>query len=139
MVRYRHPRLVGLDNRGYLAVAAQHAREWRVARLRESGTAAASARIASVFEEIVRAAFARITVLSDNRILAYKEAEKGLGYVRRYRELDAVSVDGGVKVFEIKASRLEKAALRGAAQLRKAGAILGTGTVGRTKGIALAL
>ena len=139
MDRYRHPRLVGLDNRGHLAKASVHARDMRMSRVHESGEAAASARIAGAFEEIVRAALARVVTLSDDRILAYEEAKNGPGYERRYRELDAVSVVDGVRIFEIKASRSEKAALRGTSQLRKAGVIVGTGTVGWRRGVALVL
>ena len=139
MARYRHPRLVGVDNRGYLVHSSEHARDARAPRVRDSGAVSASARIAVVFEEIVRAALARVVALSDDRILAYEEAEWGGGYARRYRELDAVSVDDGVRVFEIKASRSENAALRGTRQLGKTGAILRTGTPGRSKGVRLAL
>lgn len=139
MDRYRHPRLVGLNNRGYLAEGSMHARQTRMAKLREAGEATAATRIASAFEEIVRAALARVVPLSDNRVLAYEEAGKGPGYVRRHRELDAVLIGDFVTVFEIKATRSETAALRGIAQLRKAGTILRSGTLGRTRGVALVL
>ena len=79
-------------------------------------------------------ALGRVVTLSDDRILAYEEAGRGGGYVRRYRELDAVSVDGGVRAFEIKATRSERSALRGARQLEKTGEILRTGTLGRSEG-----
>ena len=139
MARYRHPRLVGVDNRGYLAHSSEHARDARAPRVRDSGAPSVSARIAVVFEEIVRAALARVLALSDDRILAYEETKRGGGYARRYRELDAVLVDDGIGVFEIKASRSENAALRGARQLGKTGAILRTGTLGRSTGVRLAL
>lgn len=139
MAQYRHPRLVGLDNRGHLTHSSQHAREARRAGIGDSGAAAASARIAVAFEEIVRVALDRVVALSDKRILAYEEAERGGGYARRYRELDAVSMDGGVAVFEIKATRSERSALRGIRQLEKTGEILQTGALGRSEGNRLVL
>ena len=86
----------------------------------------------------MHAALAQVVPLSDQRVLAYEEVVRGPGYVRRHRELDAISINDCVTVFDVKATRSEMAA-RGTSQLRKAGTILQTGTLGRTRGVALVL
>lgn len=139
MNRYRHPRLLALDDRAYLEEMSVRAELSRMGRFRERGERSASSRIALAFEKIVRASLARASEVSDNRILAYEEFHSLFGYTRRYRELDAIFIETAVTVLEIKATRSEKSAMKGTRQLRKTGQILASGTLGQTHEIVLVL
>jgi hypothetical protein len=76
-------------------------------------------------EQLLRAALAQRFELSDRRILEYEE-RKGRNWQRKYRELDALVVEGQtrVHVFEIKASRRTGALHRALRQLRDTRSIL---------------
>ena len=139
MNKYRHPRFLSVDNREYVAEMSVRANDSRMTKLREPGPASAASRIADAFEGIVREALTRISNISDNRILAYEESHKRYGYLRKFRELDAIAVGTPMTVFEIKTSRSEKSALNGRSQLRKTGEVIESGSIGQTNGIALVL
>ena len=139
MNRYRHPKLVALDDREYLEEMSVRAELSRMGRFRERGEISASSRIAFAFEEIVRASLTRASEVSDKRILAYEEFHSLFGYTRRYRELDAIFIETAVTVLEIKATRSEKSAIKGTRQLRKTGQILESGMLGQSHEIVLVL
>ena len=139
MNKYRHPRLLAIDDREYLSEMSVRAELSRMGRIRERGETSASSRIALAFEEIVRASFTRASNVSDNRVLAYEESHSLFGYTRRYRELDAIFIETAVTVLEIKATRSEKSAIKGTRQLRKTGQIIASGTLGQTHEIVLVL
>ena len=138
--RYRHSRLLALDNREYLEEMSVRASQTRMAKLREPGAASAATRIGIAFEELLRTGLSRVTNLSDDRVLAYEERRSRGGYTKKYRELDAVAIRGKtLTVFEIKASRSERTALKGIRQLEKTSEILESATIGRTQRIELVL
>ncbi len=103
MVRFNRPRLITFDDPAY----RQHVELMLLQRANQRALRPPSQRdlFGGEAEEILRAALAARFDLSPRRILEYEE-RIGQRWQRKYRELDAVILEGRrVHVFEIKASR----------------------------------
>lgn len=123
MKRFDRPRLVTFDDPAY----QQHVAQQMLQRANQRATRPPAQRdlFGGEAETLLRAALAERFELSERRILEYEE-RKGRAWQRKYRELDALVVEGQarVHVFEIKASRRPGALHRALRQLRDTRAIL---------------
>ena len=139
MAKFRHPRLITPNAREYLDFCSRHAATNRLTRIGGRRVDHASSQAGIVFEEIVRAGLSQGGRLSDKRILAFEEARLGRGHLRRYRELDAVSVRSDTRVFEVKSSCSPNGIRAGVRQLRRTAAILRSGSLGTARPLVLLL
>lgn len=123
MNRFSRPRLVTFDDPAY----QRHVAEMKLQRANQRAIRPPSQRdlFGGEVETILRTAVGQAFVLSERRILEYEE-RKGRNWQRKYRELDAVVVEGQsrIHVFEIKASRRTGALHRALRQLHETQAIL---------------
>lgn len=123
MKRYARPRLVTFDDPAY----KRHVEQMKLERANNRPLRPPSQRdlFGGEVEALVREQLAVHFGLSDRRILEYDE-RIGANMRRKYRELDAVVVDGqaAVLVWEIKASRRPGSLYRALRQLRETKAIL---------------
>jgi hypothetical protein len=123
MQRFNRPRLMSFDDPAYQRYVEQMKLQ------RENQRAIRPPRQRDLFggevEEILRSALSSRFALSDRRILEYEE-RKGRSLNRKFRELDALVIEGQtrVHVFEIKASRRTAAIHRALRQLRETQTIL---------------
>ncbi|GIV95910.1 MAG: hypothetical protein KatS3mg057_0567 [Herpetosiphonaceae bacterium] len=120
--RFNRARLITEDDRHYrqfleqIMLARQNQRAMRPPRERDLFGGEA--------EKALRLWLAQHRELSERRILEYEE-RRGHSWSRKYRELDAVTIEGRfIHVFEIKASRTAKALLRAQEQLDETRQIL---------------
>jgi len=124
MKRYARPRLVTFDDPAY----RRHVEQMKLERANNRPTRPPSQRdlFGGEAEALVREQLAARFALGERRILEYDE-RIGANMRRKYRELDAVVVDGqtAVQVWEIKASRRPGSLHRALRQLRETKAILG--------------
>lgn len=123
MNRFNRPRLITFDDPAY----QRHVAQMQLQRANQRAMRPPSQRdlFGGEVEQIVRRALGETFALSDRRIVEYEE-RIGRNWQRKYRELDAVVVDGQarVHVFEIKASRRAGALHRALRQLRETQAIV---------------
>lgn len=123
MNRFNRPRLIGFDDPAY----QRHVEEMKLQRANQRAIRPPTQRdlFGGEVETVLRSALEPRFTLADRRILEYEE-RKGRAWQRKYRELDAVALDGHtrVHVFEIKASRRVGALHRALRQLRDTEAIL---------------
>lgn len=123
MNRFSRPRLVTFDDPAY----QQHVAQMQLGRANQRAIRPPTQRdlFGGEAETLLRAALAARFTLSERRILEYEE-RKGRNWQRKYRELDAIVVQGQtrVHVFEIKASRRTGALHRALRQLRDTEVIL---------------
>lgn len=123
MNRFARPRLIGFDDPAY----QRHVAQMQLQRANQRASRPPSQRdlFGGQAEQLLRAALAARFALADRRILEYEE-RKGRSWQRKYRELDALVIEGQarVHVFEIKASRRAGALHRALRQLRDTQAIL---------------
>lgn len=123
MQRFLRPRLITFDDPAY----QRHVEQMKLQRANQRAIRPPTQRdlFGGEVEQVLREALAARFPLSDRRILEYEE-RIGRGVTRKYRELDALIVDGQarVHVFEIKASRRAGALHRALRQLRDTQAIL---------------
>jgi hypothetical protein len=122
--RFSRPRLVGADDKQYRAFLAQimlgkdNQRAMRPPRARDLFGGEA--------EAALRDWLAQRYQLSERRIVEYLE-HRGRSAIKKYRELDAVTIPDPktIHVFEIKASQKATSLRRAAQQLRDTRTILG--------------
>jgi hypothetical protein len=122
--RFSRPRLISADDKQYRAFLAQimlgkeNQRAIRLPRARDLFGGEA--------EAALRDWLAQRYTLSERRIVEYLE-HRGRSAIKKYRELDAVSIPDPktIHVFEIKASQKAASLRRAAQQLRDTRAILG--------------
>jgi len=123
MSRFNRPRLVTEDDPAY----QRHVAQMVLQRANQRAIRPPSRRdiFGGEVETLLRAALAARFGLSERRILEY-EQQIGRSWQRKYRELDALVIDGQtrVHVFEIKASRRAGALHRALRQLADTQAIL---------------
>ena len=123
MNRFNRPRLITQGDPAY----QRHVAQMLLQRANQRAMQPPSQRdlFGGEVESVLRNALAARFTLSDRRILEYEE-RIGRNWQRKYRELDAVVVDGQARihVFEIKASRRAGALHRAFRQLRDTRAIL---------------
>lgn len=123
MQRFNRPRLMTFDDPAY----QRHVEQMKLQRANQRAIRPPSQRdlFGGEVEEIIRSALSSRFTLSDRRILEYEE-RKGRSLNRKFRELDALVIEGQarVHVFEIKASRRTGAIHRAIRQLRETQAIL---------------
>ncbi len=123
MSRFNRPRLITQDDPAY----RRHVAQMLLQRANQRAIQAPSQRdlFGGEVETVLRNALAARFTLSDRRILEYEE-RIGRNWQRKYRELDAVILDGQARihVFEIKASRRAGALHRALRQLRDTRSIL---------------
>lgn len=123
MNRFNRPRLIGFDDPAY----QQHIAQIMLQRANQRGTRPPTQRdlFGGESESLLRSALSTRFELSDRRMLEYEE-RKGHSWQRKYREVDAVVVEGQtrVHVFEIKASRRTGSLHRALRQLRDTREIL---------------
>lgn len=123
MNRFNRPRLVTFDDPAY----QQHVAQILLQRANQRGTRPPTQRdlFGGEAEELLRTALSARFDLSERRMLEYEE-RKGQSWQRKYRELDAVVVEGQARVhiFEVKASRRTGALHRALRQLRDTREIL---------------
>lgn len=120
--RFSRPRLIDENDRQYRAHLAQimmtkdNHRPTRPPFARELFGGEA--------EVALRQLLAERYALSDRRLIEYLE-HRGRSAIKKYRELDAVSIDGStVQIFEIKASQKATSLRRAARQLRDSAELL---------------
>jgi hypothetical protein len=123
MKRFNRPRLITQDDPAY----QRHVAQMMLQRANQRATQPPSQRdlFGGEVETVLRDALAARFSLSERRILEYEE-RIGRSWQRKYRELDAVVMEGQsrIQVFEIKASRRAGALHRALRQLRDTRAIL---------------
>ncbi|HEY0603380.1 MAG TPA: hypothetical protein VGD58_10735 [Herpetosiphonaceae bacterium] len=123
MSRFYRPRLITQDDPAY----QKHVAQMMLQRANHRAIRPPSQRdlFGGEVETVLRSALSERFVLSDRRIVEYEE-RIGRGMQRKYRELDAVILDGKsrIHVFEIKASRRTGSIHRALRQLRDTRAIL---------------
>jgi hypothetical protein len=120
--RYNRARLITADDRHYRQFLE------RIMLSKENQRASRPPRQRDLFgyeaEQALRGWLGERWPLSERRILEYEE-RRGRSWSRKYREIDAVSIEGtAIHVFEIKASRTAGALLRGVQQLSETRQIL---------------
>jgi hypothetical protein len=124
MQRFSRPRLITFNDPQY----QRHVEQQRLARANQRAIRLPSQRdlFGGEVETVLRQVLAQRFVLSERRIVEYEE-QIGRSRHRKYRELDALVIDGHtrVQVFEIKASRRAGAIHRALRQLRETQMILG--------------
>ena len=122
--RFSRPRLISADDKQYRAFLAQ------IMLGKENQRAIRPPRARDLFgseaEAALRDWLAQRYTLSERRIVEYLE-HRGRSAIKKYRELDAVSIPDPktIHVFEIKASQKAASLRRAAQQLRDTRAILG--------------
>jgi hypothetical protein len=122
--RFSRPRLISADDKQYRAFLAQ------IMLGKENQRAIRPPRARDLFggeaEAALRDWLAQRYTLSERRIVEYLE-HRGRSAIKKYRELDAVSIPDpkAIHVFEIKASQKAASLRRAAQQLRDTRAILG--------------
>jgi hypothetical protein len=123
MSRFHRPRLITQDDPAY----QKHVAQMMLQRANQRAIQPPSQRdlFGGEVETVLRGALAERFPLSDRRFLEYEE-RIGRGLQRKYRELDAVVLEGQsrIHVFEIKASRRAGAIHRALRQLRDTRSIL---------------
>lgn len=123
MSRFYRPRLITQDDPAY----QKHVAQMMLQRANQRAIKPPSQRdlFGGEVETVLRAALSERFSLSDRRIVEYEE-RIGRGMQRKYRELDAVILDGQsrIHVFEIKASRRTGSLHRALRQLRDTRSIL---------------
>lgn len=123
MIRFNRPRLITADDPAYQA----HVAQMLLQRANQRAIRPPSQRdlFGGEAEAILRQQLADQFALSDRRFLEYEE-RIGRTWQRKYRELDAIVIDGQRRahVFEIKASRRAGAIHRALQQLRDTQSIL---------------
>lgn len=123
MSRFSRPRLITFADPAY----QRHVEQMQLQRANQRAIRPPAQRdlFGGEVEALLRDALSQQFALSDRRILEYEE-QIGRAWQRKYRELDALVVDGQtrVHVFEIKASRRAGAVHRALRQLRDTQAIL---------------
>jgi hypothetical protein len=123
MSRFYRPRLITQDDPAY----QKHVAQMMLQRANQRAIQPPSQRdlFGGEVETVLRTVLAERFALSDRRILEYEE-RIGRGLQRKYRELDAVLLEGQsrIHVFEIKASRRAGAIHRALRQLRDTRSIL---------------
>jgi hypothetical protein len=123
MKRFNRPRLITQDDPAY----QRHVAQMMLQRANQRAIQPPSQRdlFGGEVETVLRNALATRFTLSERRILEYEE-RSGRSWQRKYRELDAVVLEGQarIQVFEIKASRRAGALHRALRQLRDTRAIL---------------
>lgn len=123
MQRFNRPRLIGFDDPAY----QRHVEHMKLQRANQRAIRPPSQRdlFGGEVETLLRTTLAARFSLSDRRILEYEE-RIGRNVTRKYRELDALVIEGQQRahVFEIKASRRAGALHRALKQLRDTQAIL---------------
>ncbi|HEY0737669.1 MAG TPA: hypothetical protein VGD69_22315 [Herpetosiphonaceae bacterium] len=123
MSRFYRPRLITQDDPAY----QKHVAQMMLQRANQRAIRPPSQRdlFGGEVETVLRNALAERFSLSDRRIVEYEE-RIGRGLQRKYRELDAVILDGKTRihVFEIKASRRTGSIHRALRQLRDTRSIL---------------
>ncbi|HEX6289978.1 MAG TPA: hypothetical protein VFZ66_12350 [Herpetosiphonaceae bacterium] len=136
MQRFNRPRLITQDDPAY----QRHVAQMLLQRANQRAIRPPSQRdlFGGEVETVVRDTLAARLTLSDRRILEYEE-RIGRSWQRKYRELDAVVLDGQsrIHVFEIKASRRAGALHRALRQLRDTYAILALAFPGVSASIVL--
>lgn len=123
MNRFNRARLITFDDPAY----QQHVAQMQLQRANTRAIKPPSQRdlFGGEVEEIVRAVLGARWPLSDRRILDYEE-RRGRGVQRKFRELDAVAIDGHTRihVVEVKASQRAGSLHRALRQLGDTAAIL---------------
>lgn len=120
--RFNRARLITADDRHY----RQYVEQFTIARQNQRAIRPPTARdlFGSEVEEALRGWLSTFRPLADRRILEYEE-RRGRSWGRKYRELDAVSIDDrAIHVFEVKASKAAGSILRAAGQLADTAEIL---------------
>lgn len=123
MSRFYRPRLITQDDPAY----QKHVARMMLQRANQRAIKPPSQRdlFGGEVETVLRGALSERFSLSDRRIVEYEE-RVGRGLQRKYRELDAVILEGQsrIHVFEIKASRRTGSIHRALRQLRDTRSIL---------------
>lgn len=123
MSRFYRPRLITQDDPAY----QKHVAQMMLQRANQRAIKPPSQRdlFGGEVETVLRSALSERFSLSDRRIVEYEE-RIGRGLQRKYRELDAVILEGQsrIHVFEIKASRRTGSIHRALRQLRDTRSIL---------------
>lgn len=123
MSRFYRPRLITQDDPAY----QKHVAQMMLQRANQRAIKPPSQRdlFGGEVETVLRGALSERFSLSDRRIVEYEE-RIGRGMQRKYRELDAVILEGQsrIHVFEIKASRRTGSIHRALRQLRDTRSIL---------------
>lgn len=123
MSRFYRPRLITQDDPAY----QKHVAQMMLQRANQRAIKPPSQRdlFGGEVETVLRGALSERFSLSDRRIVEYEE-RIGRGLQRKYRELDAVILEGQsrIHVFEIKASRRTGSIHRALRQLRDTRSIL---------------
>lgn len=120
--RFSRPRLIDFNDRLY----REHVARIMMTKDNQRPTRAPRARelFGGESEEALRQWLSERYALSDRRLIEYLE-HKGRSAVKKYRELDAVAIDGtSVHIFEIKASEKASSLRRAARQLRESRELL---------------